>query len=263
MSVCPSVTLLVRNIDKSYLFYEKALGFSLAWEALLVGPYGQSLRLVEVSDTLSGGCVVLTVEVPDVLRAADEIMNNGGARAEKLMGDEPLYLGLDGEMIALKERGLPGAGSVRLVVYDFDGVMTDNTVIVDQDGSESIVANRSDGLAVGLIRKLGIEQFILSTETNPVVRARAEKIGLEVKHGVGDKASTLIELVAKQGIPLSEVLYVGNDINDSDAMALAGFKVAPADAHPAILALADYTTIAKGGHGVVRELADVLMSLHA
>jgi len=258
MAVYPPVTLMVRDIEKSAQFYEQSMGFELAWDALLLGPYGQSLRLVEVKDTTVGGCVIVTIEVPDAELAAEAIMENGGGRAEKLMGDEPLYLGPDGEMISLVQRGIPGVRAVKLVVYDFDGVMTDNTVAVDQDGRETVSANRSDGLAVAMIRKLGINQTILSTELNPVVRARAGKLGIPATNGVRDKASALLKLVEEEGISLSEVLYVGNDVNDSDAMALAGFKVAPADAHPAILALADYVTDASGGRGVVRELADVL-----
>jgi 3-deoxy-D-manno-octulosonate 8-phosphate phosphatase (KDO 8-P phosphatase) len=258
MAAYPPVTLLVRDIDKSSIFYENALDFDLAWDALLIGPYGQSLRLVEVKDTMPGGCVVVTIEVFDLARAAAGIMNNGGGRAEKLMGDDPLYLGPDGEMIALIERGLPGSEAVKLIVYDFDGVMTDNTVTVSQDGQESVTANRSDGLGIGMIRDLGVQQLILSTEVNPVVKARADKIGLEATHGVGDKASALLELAENHKVSLSEILYVGNDTNDAAAMALAGFKVAPADAHPSILALADYITDAPGGRGVIRELADVL-----
>lgn len=258
MAVHPTITVLVRDMEKSAGFYEKALNFTLAWETLLVGPYGQSLRLLEAPEGPTGGCVVVTVEVADVRAAADAIVENGGGRAEKLLGDIPLYMGPDGELIMLRQRGLPGAERVRLVVYDFDGVMTDNRVYTDQDGRETVAANRSDGLGIGMIRKLGVEQCILSTERNPVVRARAEKIGLECLHGVGDKGSVLIELAGAKGVSLADVLYVGNDINDRDAMGLAGFKVAPADAHAEILALADYVTEAPGGRGVIRELADVL-----
>lgn len=258
MAVSPEVTLLVRDIEKSATFYEKSLGYVLAWETLLVGRYGQSLRLVEVLDGPTGGCVVLTVEVPNEATAAAAIMEHGGGRGEKLLGDTPLYVGPDGELIVLMERGLPGAERIKLVVYDFDGVMTDNRVFVDQDGHESVAANRSDGLGIGIIRKLGLDQCILSTEINPVVSARAKKIGLEATHGVSDKASALIAIAEKKQISLEEILYVGNDTNDTDAMGLAGFKVAPADAHPSILALADYVTEAPGGHGVIRELADVL-----
>lgn len=258
MAAYPPVTLLVRNVDKSAQFYKNALGFSLAWDGLLMGPFSQSLRLVEVQDTMSGGCVIVTIEVPDVDRAVEGILANGGGRAEKLMGDAPLYLGPDGEMLALTQRGLPGADKVKLIVYDFDGVMTDNRVIVNEDGLEAVSANRSDGLGIGIIRKLGFEQVILSTETNPVVQARAKKIKLEALHGIGDKSSALLELAKKRNISVSEILYVGNDTNDADAMGLAGFKVAPNDSHPAILALADYITQANGGAGVIRELADVL-----
>lgn len=258
MAAYPPVTLLVRNIEKSALFYERALGFEPAWGGLLTGPFGQCLRLVEAPDTTAGGCVIITIEVGDVSEAVDAILSNGGGRAEKLMGDAPLYLGPDGEMLALSRRGLANADKVRLVVYDFDGVMTDNTVSVDQDGRESVRANRSDGLGVGIIRGLGLEQVILSTEANPVVKARADKIHLEALHGIRDKGSALLELAEKRSISVADILYVGNDVNDADAMGLAGFRVAPADAHSSILALADYITQAPGGHGVIRELADVL-----
>ncbi len=258
MAAFPPVTVLVRNIDRSARFYERALGFVPAWDGLLMGPFGQSLRLAESPGATSGGCTVVTVEVADVDRAVDAILDNGGGRAEKLMGDAPLYLGPDGEMLALARRGLADANRIKLVVYDFDGVMTDNRVMVDQDGRESVAANRSDGLGVGLIRSLGLEQVILSTETNPVVKARADKIGLEAIHGIRDKGSALIELAEKRNLSVADILFAGNDVNDADAMGLAGFKVAPADAHPSILALADYVTEAPGGHGVIRELADIL-----
>ncbi|WP_338668708.1 HAD hydrolase family protein [Pseudodesulfovibrio methanolicus] len=258
MATFPPVTVLVRNIDKSARFYKAALGFDLAWDGLLVGPYGQSLRLVEGPGTTAGGCVIVTIEVPDVARAVDAILDNGGGRAEKLMGDAPLYLGPDGEMLALSGRGLPGAERIRMVIYDFDGVMTDNQVQIDQDGREAVRANRSDGLGVGLIQALGIRQLILSTEANPVVKARADKLGLEALHGIRHKSSALLGLAEKYGISVGDVLFVGNDINDAGAMGLAGFKAAPADAHPSILAMADYVTDAKGGCGVIREMADVL-----
>lgn len=258
MAAHPTVTLLVSNLEKSVRFYEKSLGYTLAWQTLLAGPYGQSLRLLEAPDAPTGGCVAVTVEVADADAAATAIMENGGGRAEKYLGDTPLYMGPDGELILLKERGLPGSQAIELVIYDFDGVMTDNRVFVNQDGVETVAANRSDGLGIGMIRRLGIGQCILSTETNPVVRARADKIGIEAVHGVGDKGSALIELASAKGVSLGRVLFVGNDVNDADAMGYAGFAAAPADAHPAIMALADYVTEAVGGRGVVRELADVL-----
>ena len=145
-----------------------------------------------------------------------------------------------------------------LVVFDFDGVMTDNRVILREDGLESVVCNRGDGLGVGIIRGLGISQIILSTETNPVVAARARKLDLPVIHGTSDKRRTLREYCDTNGISPERVFYVGNDTNDREVMGICGFRICPADAHPAILAIADLVTNAAGGTGVVRELADLI-----
>ncbi|WP_147822649.1 KdsC family phosphatase [Salidesulfovibrio onnuriiensis] len=152
---------------------------------------------------------------------------------------------------------------IRLVVYDFDGVMTDNRVLVREDGMESVMCNRSDGLGIGMIRRLGVEQVILSTEENPVVLVRARKIRLEAVHGCADKQAGLHELAKDRGVPLDQILYVGNDTNDLQAMRLAGIAVAPADSHPEILAVAHHVTSARGGYGVIRELADLFIKAYA
>lgn len=152
---------------------------------------------------------------------------------------------------------------IKLVVYDFDGVMTDNRVLVREDGVESVMCNRSDGLGIGMIRRLGVEQVILSTEENPVVLARARKIRLEAVHGCADKQAGLRTLASDRGIATSDILYVGNDTNDLEAMRIAGIAVAPADSHPEILAIAHHITAAKGGHGVIRELADYFITAYS
>lgn len=153
---------------------------------------------------------------------------------------------------------LPAPALLDLVVYDFDGVMTDNRVLVFQDGREAVFCHRGDGLGVGLIRRMGLAQIILSTETNPVVATRAAKLGLEVVQDCRDKAQALGLLLAERGLDPLRVLYLGNDVNDLAAMRLVGWPVAPADAHPAVLDLARVVTRARGGYGVVRELADLL-----
>lgn len=148
---------------------------------------------------------------------------------------------------------------IDLIVYDFDGVMTDNRVYVNQDGMEWVACNRSDGLGVGLLRQAGFAQMILSTETNPVVSARAAKLRLEVVQGVEDKATTLKDLLKRRGLTPQRVLYVGNDTNDLEAMQLVGYPVCPADAHPRIRTLSKRVLNSVGGAGVVRELADHLL----
>lgn len=152
------------------------------------------------------------------------------------------------------------ATSIDLLVYDFDGVMTDNRVIVAQDGTEAVVANRADGLGVDRLRDLNIPQIILTTETNPVVKARAAKLRLEVIAGCQDKKSALITYCQQQGYELARVVYVGNDLNDLEVMKIVGFPVAPADAYPEVRKVARLVTRAKGGEGVIKELAEGIIT---
>jgi len=148
---------------------------------------------------------------------------------------------------------------IELIVYDFDGVMTDNKVIVFENGIEAVIANRSDGLGISMLKDLGILQIILSTETNDVVAARAKKLKLESIYGCKNKKTKLLEYCKDKNIDLNNVLYVGNDINDLEAMEAVGFSVAPADSHKEILKFADFVTNAEGGQGVIRELADFII----
>ena len=146
----------------------------------------------------------------------------------------------------------------KLIVYDFDGVMTDNKLYVDQDGKEMVQVNRADGLGVAEIEKLGILQIIISTEKNPVVTTRAEKLGIPSIQGISKKEMILSEYCENQSIELESVVYVGNDINDLEAMGLVGYSVCPADAHDSIKSIANHVLKTKGGKGVIRELLDIL-----
>ena len=148
---------------------------------------------------------------------------------------------------------------IDLIVYDFDGVMTDNRVIVFEDGTEAVVVSRADGLGVALLRSLNIPQLILSTERNPVVRARAAKLGLEVIASCKDKKHTLMKFCEQSDYDLQKVVYVGNDLNDLEVMKIVGFPIAPADAHPDIRSISKLVMNAKGGKGVVRELSDTIV----
>ncbi len=149
---------------------------------------------------------------------------------------------------------------ISLVAFDFDGVMTDDRVWVDQDGVESVSANRGDGMGIEMLLKAGIKGVIISRETNKVVAARAQKIGLPYFHGVGDKANTLRAYLEKEGISSQETVYVGNDINDLPCFPLVALAVAVADAHPQVLKQADWILSCSGGHGAVREICDIIMS---
>lgn len=144
--------------------------------------------------------------------------------------------------------------SVSLIVYDFDGVMTDNKVILREDGIESVIVNRSDGLAVEIIKKMGIQQLILSKEKNKVVISRAKKLNIPVLHGINNKKDILNQFCNMHSIDLKKVVYVGNDINDIDAMSIVGFPVCPLDAYEEIKNISKIVLGVSGGNGVVRDL---------
>src|SRR5262249_10336849 len=150
----------------------------------------------------------------------------------------------------------PFPREIGLIVFDFDGVMTDNRVWVAADGTEWVACSRSDGLGLERLRRLGLALLVLSTEVNQVVAARCRKLGLPCEHGVADKAGRLRDLLADRGVDPSQVIYVGNDVNDLACMRLVGCGVAVADAHADVLAAADFVLSRPGGHGAVRELCD-------
>lgn len=148
----------------------------------------------------------------------------------------------------------------KLLILDFDGVLTDNKVYVDQNGLESVCCDRSDGLAFGILKSLNIKTVILSKEQNPVVSARAHKLDIEVMQGVDNKLEKLREFSHKNQIPLSSVMYVGNDINDIDSMEAVGYSVAVFDAYPQVKRTADMILEKPGGRGAVRELTEKFLN---
>ena len=149
---------------------------------------------------------------------------------------------------------LPKRSDIDLIVYDFDGVMTDNRVIVREDGMESVTVHRGDGLGVARLRECGLRQMILSTEHNPVVVVRAKKLKLEIIHSVDDKNQALLEYLCRNSILPERVFYIGNDINDLDCMLSIGFRGCPADAEPEIIDICQWVSTKIGGNGVIREL---------
>jgi N-acylneuraminate cytidylyltransferase len=154
----------------------------------------------------------------------------------------------------------PGRIDVDAVVTDFDGVHTDDRVHVGTDGSEFVTASRSDGMGVSLLRRAGLPFLIISTETNPVVSARAAKLKVEVRQAVDDKATALRRWAADNDLDLRRIAFVGNDVNDLECLRLVGWPVAVADAHPLVLAAARVVLSRTGGHGALRELADRILT---
>ncbi len=147
---------------------------------------------------------------------------------------------------------------VRLIVFDFDGVFTDNRVWVNEQGEEMLAFSRSDGLGLRRLDEVGVRYLIISAEPNPIVGARARKLGADFVQAVEDKLPVLREHAEKLGVPLGETAYVGNDVNDAECMRAAGLPVAPADAWPEVTPLARIVLTRPGGTGCVREFCDAV-----
>jgi len=160
-----------------------------------------------------------------------------------------------------KHRRRPMPRKVKLILLDFDGVITDNRVYTDQDGREIAAAYRSDSPRIGELREKGVEVMILSSEPNPVVSARAKKMGVEAVYGVGlhDKGSAMQEVLERKNVKAENTVFVGNDFNDLPCFEIAGWSVAVADAFPEVIRKADYVLKKPGGYGAVRELCDLIL----
>jgi N-acylneuraminate cytidylyltransferase len=148
---------------------------------------------------------------------------------------------------------------VDAVVTDFDGVHTDDRVLVGADGAEFVTTSRSDGMGVRMLREAGLPVLILSTEAHPVVSARAAKLNVEVLQGIGDKAAALVEWAESRGIALDRIAYVGNDVNDLACLAIVGWPVAVPGSAPEVLSAARIVLEHPGGYGAVRELAELVL----
>ena len=158
--------------------------------------------------------------------------------------------------------------TVQTIAFDFDGIFTNNTVNVDQYGNESVVCNRSDGLAFDILRRFSTVNdwypnlFILSKESNPVVTARAKKLGLSCSQSVKDKRQYVSHILESQSHVRHGFIYLCNDLNDLPVMLLPTvFSVAPLDAHPIVLKSANVVVQRKGGDCFVRVFLEEFLGL--
>ena len=150
--------------------------------------------------------------------------------------------------------------NIKAIAFDFDGVFTDNSVYVMQNGEEAVVCDRSDGMGISMLRKADVPMVIISTEKNPVVSVRSAKMNLAVLQGIDDKLPTLRSWAVSHGLTLDEVAFVGNDINDVECLEGAGLGVVVADAYPMAVEAADMQLTREGGRGAVREFADLWLA---
>lgn len=234
--------------DEPYNMPRQALP-STYWQTGQVDAFRASTILEQGSLT---GRVILPWILDDPLLAVDLNSEWEWSAAEALLNE------VDCVRPGRPPRPLPDR--VELLVLDFDGVLTDDRVWVMEDGRESVAAHRGDGMGIAHLRQHGISLVVLSSEHNPVVSARCKKLGVEAMQGVTNKRVALEQLMAERAVSKDSVVYVGNDVNDLDCFALVACAVAVSDAHPDVLRRADLRLQRPGGHGAVRELADLILS---
>lgn len=147
---------------------------------------------------------------------------------------------------------------VKLVVFDFDGVFTDNRVYVDQDGREMVCCWRSDGVGLNRLKKVGVKVIVITSEINPVVKKRCTKLGIDCITDCKNKLSALKEIMREKNLSAEEVCFVGNDLPDLDCLKYVGFPMAVKSSVAEVLKVAKYVTKREGGAGAVREVCDII-----
>ncbi len=171
----------------------------------------------------------------------------------------------------MKNTNMPKWYEVGLIVFDFDGIFTNNKVFLNDKGEEYVCCSRADGLAFDILRnfinlkKCNLQYIILSKEKNSVVTSRSEKLKIPCYHGINDKFSFLKEYINNQSLNLNSIskkfIYLGNDLNDLASIEMCDFSVAPQDAHPIILKSVDLVLPLNGGEGFVRNFIEKLLQI--
>lgn len=151
--------------------------------------------------------------------------------------------------------------NIQLIFFDFDGVLTNNTVSIDEDGIESVTCNRSDGLAFNAINKLNLRCFVLSTEKNKVVSARCKKLNTKCIQGVDNKLLEIKKISKELNIDKEGIMYIGNDINDLEAIQYVGHSACPSDSHDLVKLNCKYILKKNGGEGIARELIERILKI--
>ena len=146
----------------------------------------------------------------------------------------------------------------KIIFTDFDGCLTDDRVWLNQEGEEFVAANRKDGLAVKRLKNLGIQVVIASTETNKVVLARGNKMGVDVLQGLTDKAEAIEQYLNQKNLSWNDIWYIGNDVNDLGAIERANLSLCPADAVKKVRKTVDIVLKTNGGRGILSEIATEL-----
>jgi 3-deoxy-D-manno-octulosonate 8-phosphate phosphatase (KDO 8-P phosphatase) len=148
---------------------------------------------------------------------------------------------------------------IKVIVMDIDGTLTDGSIIYGENGLESKPFSVKDGLILSALPKLGIKAVLITGRNSGAARRRADELGCVIFQNVLNKQSKLQEYLAENNISLESAAYIGDDLNDYQAMKICGFKACPADAAEEIRAICGYVSPFAGGHGAVRDICGCIL----
>ena len=153
---------------------------------------------------------------------------------------------------------------IRLLAMDVDGVLTDAGMYYSETGDELKKFNTRDGMGIKMLQAAGVVAAFITKEKTAIVERRGRKLAVnEIHQGVEDKLAVVMRLAKKYHLTLEEIAYMGDDVNDLEALRAVGFSAAPTDAMPAVLGAVHYVCVKRGGEGAVREVADLILGPEA
>lgn len=158
-----------------------------------------------------------------------------------------------------RREAVKALATIQFLALDFDGVLTDNRILVSLDGLESVWCHKGDLQGICMLREQGIPVVVISPEINPVAEAQCRKLGVPLYQKCKGKLEVLKRVVADYGLLMENVAYIGNDLNDLNCMKAVGVGIAVADASAELKAQAQFVTEAGGGNGAVREVIDWIL----
>lgn len=155
----------------------------------------------------------------------------------------------------------PDFSNVRLVVFDVDGVLTDGRLFISEHGESFKCFHVRDGVGIKMLQQHGIPVAVISAKQSGSLAKRMSDLSVQFfRPGSHDKMEELNRIVSELNIGLKQVLYVGDDMIDLPVLRQVGLSLAPADAYPMVKAEVDWLTESKGGEGVAREVADLVLA---
>lgn len=155
---------------------------------------------------------------------------------------------------------LEKAARIRLVIFDVDGVLTDGSLFLGDDGQEYKAFNSRDGHGMKMLQDTGVVIAVITGRTSKVVSLRMASLGIEhVYQGARDKAPAYVELRTRLGLDDAQIAYVGDDVVDLPVMRRVGLAIAVQDAHALVKKHAHWQTPSRGGRGAARDVCEMLM----